>query len=57
MRVAERLTAIRLKTLEKVTACGVVPGLYVTVRKLADGSFAKYFVLKDRIKVSQPVEL
>lgn len=48
MRVAERLTAIRLKTLEKDTACGVVPGLYVTVRKLADGSFAKYFVLKDR---------
>ena len=57
MRVAERLTAIRLKTLEKDTACGVVPGLYATVRKLADGSFAKYFVLKDRIKVSQPVEL
>ena len=48
MRVAERLTAIRLKTLEKDTACGVVPGLYLTVRKLADGSFAKYFVLKDR---------
>ncbi len=34
MRVAERLTAMQLKTLEKNTACGVVPGLYVTVRKL-----------------------
>ena len=34
MRVAERLTAIRLKTLEKDTACGVVPGLYLNNPRL-----------------------
>lgn len=56
MRVAERLTAIRLKTLEKDTACGVVPGLYATVRKLADGSFAKYFVLIENKNAPTPSE-
>ena len=52
----------RLKNFESPhSSRGSSPGLpagnSVTVRKLADGSFAKYFVLKDRIKVSQPVEL
>lgn len=48
MRSAERMTERKLKTLTKDTACGVVPGLYVSIRKLADGSLAKYFVLKVR---------
>ena len=42
------MTERKLKTLTKDAACGVVPGLYVSIRKLADGSLAKYFVLKVR---------
>lgn len=43
MRTAERMTERKLKTLTKETACGVVPGLYVSPRSLADGTKAKYF--------------
>ena len=42
------MTEHKLKTLTKDAACGVVPGLYVSIRKLAGGSLAKYFVLKVR---------
>lgn len=45
-RLAEKMTDKRLKALTKETACGVVPGLIVTVRKRADGSLGKYFVLR-----------
>lgn len=48
MKLPERMTERKLKTLTKDTACGVVPGLYVSIRKLADGTLAKYFVLKIR---------
>lgn len=46
MRTAERMTERKLKTLTKETACGVVPGLYVSPRSLADGTKAKYFLLR-----------
>lgn len=48
MRLVQRMTEKRLKTLEKTTACGIVPGLVVKVMKLKDGSTAKYFVLRER---------
>ena len=46
MRTAERMTERKLKTLTKETAWGVVPGLYVSPRSLADGTKAKYFLLR-----------
>ena len=47
-KIAERMTEKRLRTITKDTACGVVPGLYIRVRPLADGTIGKYFVLIDR---------
>lgn len=47
MRLSSRMTEKKLKTLQKTTACGVVPGLSVKVVKLSDGSLAKYFVLRE----------
>jgi len=48
MRVANRMTEKRLKALTADASCGVVPGLYVSVRRLKDGSYAKYFLLRER---------
>ena len=48
MKLVPPMTDKRLKTLTKHTACGVVPGFYVWIRKLKDGQLAKYFVLRDR---------
>ena len=47
-KIAERMTEKKLRTITKDTACGVVPGLYIRVRPLADGTIGKYFVLIDR---------
>ena len=48
MRVANRMTDKRLKALTADASCGIVPGLYVGVRKLKDGTYARYFLLRDR---------
>ena len=48
MRIAERMTERKLKTLTKDCACGVVPGLVVSIRTLSDGTIAKYFLLRVR---------
>ncbi len=48
MKYAAPITEKKIKTLTKHTACGVVPGLYVWVTKLKDGSLSKYFVLRER---------
>lgn len=48
MKSAERMTEKRLRRLTSTTSCGVVPGFYVKVVKLKDGSLAKYFVLRER---------
>ena len=45
MRVANRMTDKRLKALTADASCGIVPGLYVGVRKLKDGTYARYFVV------------
>lgn len=42
------ITAKKIKTLTKHTACGVVPGLYVWVKTLKNGETARYFVLRER---------
>lgn len=42
------MTEKRLRSLTKSTACGVVPGFWVSVKKLKDGSYRKYFVLRER---------
>ena len=47
-KVAERMTEKRLRTITAETACGVVAGLYVRPKKLADGTLGKYFILRDR---------
>lgn len=44
-KLATKMTDKKLRSLTKDTSCGVVPGLIVVVRKLADGSFGKYFSL------------
>ena len=48
MRIAATMTEKRLRSLTKSTACGVVPGFWVSVKKLKDGSYRKYFVLRER---------
>lgn len=47
-KIAERMTEKKLRTLTKDCACGVVPGMYVRVRTLSDGTIGRYFVLIDR---------
>ena len=39
MRIAATMTEKRLRSLTKSTACGVVPGFWVSVKKLKDGSY------------------
>ena len=46
MRTAQRMTDIKLRNTTKTTACGVVPGLTVVVRKLQDGTYSRRFVYK-----------
>ena len=48
MKSAERMTEKRLRKLTTTAGCGVVPGFYVKVAKLRDGSLAKYFILRER---------
>lgn len=48
MRVAVRMTEKKLRSLDKPTACGVVPGLWAKVVTLKDGTKATYFVLRAR---------
>ena len=52
MRIAATMTEKRLRSLTKSTACGVVPGFWVSVKKLKDGSYRKYFVLRERTSVA-----
>ena len=47
MRLSGRMTEKQLKALTKTKACGGVPGLVVRVVQLKDGSWAKYFVLRE----------
>lgn len=48
MRAVVPMTDKRLRGLQKTTACGIVPGLFVQVVKLSGGKLAKYFILRDR---------
>ena len=48
MRAVVPMTDKRLRSLQKTTACGIVPGLFVQVVKLSGGKLAKYFILRDR---------
>lgn len=43
MRVANRMTDKRLKALTADASCGIVPGLYVGVRKLKDWDICPLF--------------
>ena len=48
MKIVAPISEKKIKTLQKSSACGVVPGLWVKVVPLKNGELAKYFVLRER---------
>lgn len=48
MKIVAPISEKKVKTLQKSSACGVVPGLWVKVVPLKNGELAKYFVLRER---------
>ena len=44
MKIVAPISEKKIKTLQKSSACGVVPGLWVKVVPLKNGELAKYFV-------------